>query len=219
MLIICGFVLTGMFIVQKNYKQALQLAATGIVIGVGAFLWVARTVGSRVVERFGSLMSENPGSYYYKSRGAYVHHAIEVVLWQYPLGYGMGWWGMTHAMFSDPARFSPVWVEVMIPAWIYDGGFPLLIGCGGAVTVAMLDTIRIALTSRDRNIAFWATVVVALNLSILATCLSFLTFLSPIGLQFWLLSAVVHGADRQARAAEGTASERRPAGPRRAGAQ
>lgn len=207
MLMICGMVLTGLLIYQQNYKQAVELVVGGLVIGLGALMWVARSVGSRVLERFGSLMSENPGSYYYKSRGAYVHHALEVVLWQYPLGYGMGWWGMTHAMFSDPSRFSPVWVEVMIPAWIYDGGLPLLIGYGGAVTVAMVDTIRIALTSHDRDVAFWATVVVALNLSILATCMSFLTFLSPIGLQYWLLAATVHGADRQARVA---ASARRP---------
>ena len=200
MLVICGMVLTGLLIYQQNYKQAVELVVGGIVIGLGALMWVARSVGSRVLKRFGSLMSENPGSYYYRSRGAYVHHALEVVLWQYPFGYGMGWWGMTHAMFSDPSRFSPVWVEVMIPAWIYDGGAPLLVLYVGAVVVAVLNSLRIALRSNDPDVSFWAAVVVALDVSTVALCFSFVAFVNPIGLQFWLLNAALHAADALARA-------------------
>ena len=36
----------------------------------------------------------------------------------------------------------------MIPAWVYDGGFPLLILYVGAITVTMFDTLRIALCAR-----------------------------------------------------------------------
>ena len=54
----------------------------------------------------------------------------------------------------------------MISAWVIDGGFPLLIGYGGAVVVAACTTrSRIALTSKDRDVSFWAAVVVAQNLS------------------------------------------------------
>ena len=66
--------------------------------------------------------------------------------------------------------------------------------------------------SKDRDVAFWAAVVLASNLGVLATCFSYVSFLSSIGLQFWLLSAIIHAADRRARAA---APRPRPAGPAR----
>ena len=59
----------------------------------------------------------------------------------------------------------------------------------------MANTLRVALRSRDAEIRFWAAVVLASNLSVVATCFSYITFVTPIGLQFWLLSAVVHAAD------------------------
>ena len=37
------------------------------------------------------------------------------------------------------------------------------------------------------------------NLSIVATCFSFVPFLAPIGVQFWLLSATLHAADARTR--------------------
>ena len=123
----------------------------------------------------------------------------------YPLGYGMGWWGMIFASFGSPSVPSKVWVEVMVPAWVYDGGFPLLIGYVGALGAAMYDSIRIALTCKDREIAYWAAVIVASNLSVLATCLSFVTFVSPMGVQFWLLAAAFHTAGVRAQARPGEA--------------
>ena len=39
---------------------------------------------------------------------------------------------MIYASFGNTGVPTKVWVEVMWPAWIYDGGFPLLIGYVGA---------------------------------------------------------------------------------------
>jgi hypothetical protein len=59
-------------------------------------------------------------------------------------------------------------------------------------------------------VSFWGAVIVAQNLGLVATCFSYITFLSSIGMQFWLLAAVLHAADAQSRA--GT---NRPSGHRR----
>ena len=64
----------------------------------------------------------------------------------------------------------------------------------------MYDSARIALTTPDREVAFWGAVIVAFNLSVVAACFSYVPFLTPIGAQFWLLSAALHAADRRARA-------------------
>ena len=209
MLVICVVVLSGLFLVQGRYGQATQLVVGSVVAIGGALLWVARSVGTQVFERFGLLFADDPGSVYRKARGGYVEQALTRVLWDYPFGYGLGWWGMINGTFGDPGKISPIWVEVMVPAWIYDGGFPLLILYVAALIAAMVDTTWIAFTSQDREVAFWAAVVVALNLSIMANCLSFVTFVSPVGLQFWLLAAIVHAADRQTRTKPAASSKPR----------
>jgi len=185
---------------RRDYRKILVLGVLGAVVILGASAWVVRSSGSEVTERLMTLFSNNPADLYQTSRGGFVKHAFEEVLWDYPLGYGLGWWGMTNVSFGDPGRISPIWVEVMWPAWIYDGGFPLLIGYVGALVVTMIDSARIALRCKDRTVAYWGSLIVAYNLGILATCFSFTAFLAPIGIQFWLLSAVLHAADAQVRA-------------------
>jgi hypothetical protein len=76
--------------------------------------------------------------------------------------------------------------------------------------VAMLDSLRIALRCKDREVAYWAAVIVAFNLSIVATCFSFVPFLAPIGVQFWLLCAALHAADARTRPVRTTSHASRP---------
>jgi len=88
----------------------------------------------------------------------------------------------------------------MWPAWILDGGMPLLFTYVLAVALAMFDTLRIALSTKDRELGFWAAVVFASNLSLVATTFSYVTFVSSIGMQFWFLAAAMHAADARCRA-------------------
>jgi hypothetical protein len=101
----------------------------------------------------------------------------------------------------------------MWPAWVMDGGIPLMVLYITAIFFAMLNTLRIALRSRDKEVAFWAAVVFASNLSVLATCFSYVTFVSSIGLQFWLLAAVVHAADVRVRSSAAASARPRPVPP------
>jgi hypothetical protein len=206
MLVLSLFVVWVFMTLQRNHAQAAQLAACGGVALVGAMALAIRRFGPAVYERFASLSGgkgEGVGGYYYRMRGGYVLHALETVLPENPLGYGLGWWGQVNALFGNPYRRSPVWVEVMIPAWVYDGGAPLLVLYCGAIAAALVHTARVALHSPDRSVRSWAAVVFALGVSIAASCLSFVTFLSPLGVSFWLLTALVHAADAQARAGAG----------------
>ena len=211
MLVICFVTMTGLFIYQRDYRKATLLSVGGTSLIVGAFLWAMRSVGAGVFDRFAALVVNNPADYYYNSRGGFIQEAFEKTIWEYPLGYGLGWWGQIHLIFSDPNRITPVWVEVMIPAWIVDGGIPLLVGYCGAIVLAMFDTLRIALRSPDRDVAYWGVVIFAFNMSTVATCFSYITFLSPLGVQFWLLAALIHAADARARSEKAGAAPTRPA--------
>jgi hypothetical protein len=198
-----------LWIYRGDWRSASTLLGSGGAMLGGALLWVARSMGSRVFERFGTLLTTSPMDVYSYNRGAFALHALTVMK-DTPLGVGLGRWGMVHMAFRDPSRLSNVWVEVMIQAWAVDGGIPLTLGYAGAVAVALFDSLRIVLKSRDKELTFWAAVVFAQNLSSAALCFSYPTFLSPTGLQFWLLAAALHAADAQTRAAE-RAPAKRPA--------
>ena len=199
MLVICFVTMTILFIYQRDFQKASLLSIGGSSLIGGAFLWAMRSVGGGVFDRFAALVVNNPADYYYNSRGGFVQEAFEKTIWEYPLGYGMGWWGQINLIFYKPNVLNPIWVEVMIPAWIIDGGIPLLVGYCGAIGLAMFDTLRIALKSPDRDVAYWGVVIFAFNMSQVATCFSYITFLSPLGVQFWLLAAMIHAADARAR--------------------
>jgi hypothetical protein len=201
MLLICLVVLVVIFMAQKNFGYATLLGGLGAAMIFGALSWVMATSGRVVVERFLGLASRSLSeSYETSGRYSYVKHALQVLIWEDPLGQGLGRWGATFSAFGDRARGS-LWVEVMINAWIIDGGIPLLVLYSIAVAIAMANTLRIALRSRDREVGFWAAVIFASELSIVATCFSYVTFVTAIGLQFWFLAAVIHAADYRVRLA------------------
>ena len=202
MLVISVIVLTAILIVRKDFKRATLLGSMSLALVVGAFVWVSATSGASVTSRFSDLLVGNFAKKYDESRGGFVREAFTVMLWDYPFGAGLGWWGQIYNAFGDKTIPSKIWVEVMWPAWVIDGGFPLLLTYVAAIGFAMADTLRVALRSRDRDLSFWASVVFASNLSLLATCFSYVTFLTSLGIQFWLLAATVHAADLRARERE-----------------
>ncbi len=202
MLAASGVILFAIFIIQGRRAQAGLLAIVGTLLGVVALVWVARNVGTGVVERFAPLFAKDATSFYAESRGVFVEEAFNRIIWEYPLGYGLGWWGMIHSTFGDPARPSPIWAEVMWPAWIFDGGIPLMTLYAVAAAVAAWNSFKIALRYKSRELGFWAAVITASDVGILASCFSFTPFLAPLGLQFWLQSAALHAASERARAAD-----------------
>jgi hypothetical protein len=184
----------GLFVLQRNFRQAALLAGGGAAALLGALLWAIRSVGGAVADRFLTLFQGDPVTLFEQNRGGFVRHAFEHLLWEAPLGAGMGWWGMTHQYFGDLRINTDVWCELMWQAWLQDGGIPLLVGYTGAIAAALWDTARIALTCPDREVAYWGGVVCSLNLALVAGCFCFIPFLSPMGIQFWLLAAAVHAA-------------------------
>ena len=140
MLAFCLMALIGLFVLQRNWRQAALLTAGAVFSFAGALLWAIRSLGSSVAERFGTLVRGDPVNLYSQNRAAFVNQAFDSLIWDYPLGAGMGWWGMTHAYFGNMSIKTDIWVEVMWQAWIRDGGLPLLVGYVGAVGIGKLAT-------------------------------------------------------------------------------
>ena len=214
---VCIVSLVILFSMRGHFRQAALLAMGSVILVFGSAVWVVSAVGEVGTKRFMSLVEERPAELYLESRGRFVQQAFETLMWQSPLGAGLGRWGQAYSYFGDlsggyESPSGHIWVEVQWPAWIIDGGIPLLVAYVVAITLAMLDTLRIALTCKDKELAYWASVVCTLNLSIVASTFSACPFVAPWGLGFWLMAAVVHAADLRSR--EETA-RRRPAPARR----
>jgi hypothetical protein len=190
--------LTLQFFLQRDFRRAMLLGLGGTALIMGSFAWVVANSGSDVFQRFTNLVEDDPTKVYYSSRGMFVQAAFTDLIWRMPLGNGLGNWGQINDYFGVQ-KADAYWVEVMIPAWIVDGGLPLLLLYAVALAVAMFDSLRIALKSKDPDLRYWAAVIVAMNTGVIATCFSFVAFLAPLGLPFWLFSAALHDADRISR--------------------
>ncbi|MFZ1105362.1 MAG: hypothetical protein WAN86_21335, partial [Hyphomicrobiaceae bacterium] len=96
---------------------------------VVSFIGALALGGETILARFSTIFDENPGDLYYDSRGNQVLHAFVGLLLEYPLGAGLGRWGMMYSYFGDPNNVlaPPIWAEIQWPAWIIDGGLIMLL--------------------------------------------------------------------------------------------
>jgi len=75
-----------------------------------------------------------------------------------------------------------------------DGGFFLLGLYGIALVVTMAYEWKLVTSIRDPASHAWVAAVVAANLGTVAMVFSFVPFGTQMGLQFWFLEGVLHGA-------------------------
>jgi hypothetical protein len=215
MLFVCIVGLSFLFSVRRHYRQAMLLGVGSVLMVFVAAVWVVSAVGDVGTKRFMSLIEERPDELYQGARGRFVQETFETLIWQSPLGSGLGRWGQAFGYFGDHSagyggERGMIWVEVQWPGWVVDGGIPLLVMYVTALVLAMLDTLRIALHCKDNDLAYWAAVVFALNLATVAATFSASPFVAPYGIGFWLMSAAIHAAELRSHE-ESARSRRAPA--------
>lgn len=198
---VCITGLIVLFSLRGHFRQAALLGMGSVALLIGAAGWVVSTVGDVGTKRFFSLIEERPDELYFSARGNMVQGAFEQLVWEMPLGGGLGRWGQAYGYFGDHSGGfnSPsgqIWVEVQWPAWLVDGGVPLTLFYSVAIALAMFDTLRIALTCKDKELSYWAAVIFTINISIVATVFSACPFVAQSGISFWMGAAMLHAADR-----------------------
>lgn len=166
------------------------------------FFWAAALGGDRMVSRLETLVQERPEDVYYANRGRFLEETFEDKFPNYPMGMGLGRWGMMSQYFGDPNQYGsdPVWVEIQWTAWAVDGGIPLAVAYVVAVLLAVAATARVALRSPDSWLAGWAALILAYDGSILALTFSYAPFIGQMGLEFWMLNAAVYTTALYSRA-------------------
>jgi hypothetical protein len=178
--------------------QKQKLRVTGFLGLSGGLLAAALSVatilgGDSIQERFMTLFQGDPRTVYAENRGNFVQSAFSELLTEYPMGAGLARWGVVAGYAGVPGS-KQLWAEVQPAAWILDGGLFLLI----LYPLALLATLRwewkLVRSLTDPDDRLWTAALVAANAGTLALVFTFVPFSTQIGLQFWFLEGLLHGA-------------------------
>jgi hypothetical protein len=177
---------------QKRAAKATAFTVLAGAVVVGSFVAAVTIGGDSVLDRFMTLFAEDPLAVYYRARGVQLNVTFSQLLFDYPLGAGLGRWGMAGGYFGT-GGLPGIWAEIQITGWMIDGGILMIVLYTGAILAAAASQYRLAMQTRYPRIAVCAGVVFAANLGIAAMVFSFTPFVTQIGIQYWFLAGALHG--------------------------
>ena len=184
-----------------RFRQGRTLQATlsltlGVVLVVGAYLWAVAVGGDAITNRFSGLADEGVLRVFQEQRGLFLRHTLSELLYEFPLGAGLGRWGMMKVYFGDSTLWqSPaIHVEIQPTGWLLDGGVPTLAVVRrrprrGACVSATASPY--AASARCGDIA---TIMLCLQIAIICLCLTGPVFNTQVGILFWAITGALYGA-------------------------
>lgn len=190
------FLMTALAFRQPRLWNRAWIAGAAICLVVGSFCWATTIGGDRIRDRLFQIDAQSYGNV----RGSFWRYTFGEGLELYPLGAGLGRWGMMGVYFGDPERpdSPPLWAEIQITGWLYDGGVPLWLLYGAGICASMLFLFRVALSPCYGTVVpVAATIAFCVNCNIVGASFSGPSFNTTMGLQYWLLVALVYGAARK----------------------
>lgn len=201
----------GLFaVVRMRQGRAISGAvslALGAALVVGAYIWAVAVGGDTLSDRFTGLLDDGVVRTFQEERGAFLTYTISELLFEYPLGAGIGRWGMMQVYFGDSGMWEapPIHAEIQPTGWLLDGGIPLWVTMGAALAAGLRASYLVAVRS-DGSLQESGTAVLCLQLTLLAICLTGPAFNTQLGIQYWALTAALWGpilaAEAQLAAAE-----------------
>ena len=187
---------------QERKARATLFAGIAAAIVVSTFVFALTLGGQSIAERTFTLFAQDPLTLYADSRGGQLTYTFGELLQTYPMGAGLGRWGMIAVYFASaaPPDVQPLWVEIQVAGWAIDGGIAFLVLSLAAIAVTLVTELQVARRHPDARVRACAAVVLAANLGTAALVFTFTPFVTQIGLQFWFLAGALHGvaAARQA---------------------
>lgn len=191
---ICIVTFIGVLFLRGARAQLALLAGVMGPVIVLSFFWAASVGGAGFSKRLEQL-TEGGGQNFYRSRGIFFESTISDLLPRYPLGAGLGRWGMTYSYFGDHSR-PMIWAEIQWTGWLLDGGVPLILAYLAAIGIAMWVTYGVFLRRDAGDFWIWAAVIIAYDFGAFAITFSYPYFVSQNGLEFWMLNSALFAASR-----------------------
>jgi hypothetical protein len=181
---------------RGRFAAGAWLLTGGAALVMLAFVWAVSVGGERVERRFTDMAQQGAVTTYRENRGHFLSYTAGELLDQYPLGAGVGRWGMMYIYFGDTTDLAapPIYVEIQPTGWLLDGGVPLWACYGGALFAAFAMAWRLATQRFSPGMADLATIVLPVLLTITGMALAGPIFNTQVGLLFWFLAASLYGA-------------------------
>ena len=179
---------------QGRAARASQFGILAGAIVIGGFV-IALTLGGPVIlDRVMTLLGGDPLAVYQKARGTQLSITFSEMLYEHPLGAGVGRWGMAAAYFGNFTRLSrPLWAEIQFTGWMIDGGVLMIALYCGALIVTALTQWKVAMMRSHPRLNTCAAAVLSANLGTAVLIFSFTPFVTQIGIQYWFLAGALHG--------------------------
>jgi hypothetical protein len=193
---VCSLTLLGILAWRGQMARLLEVGGLLVVLVVGTFYWAEAVGGQAVTGRLSTLIDQDAGQVYYSNRGLFLEHTVVNLLPEYPLGAGLGRWGMMNTYFGDhgdPER-PPIWVEIQCTGWLLDGGVPLVLAYVAAILIACRTAYRIAIRAPAQSLAMWGALIFAYDVGAVALTFNYPLFIGQGGMEFWLLNATLFAA-------------------------
>lgn len=188
---VCMVVMIALLVVSGRGSRLLGLLGAVAAVIPGAFLLALSLGGRSMTDRLSTLIESDVGSVYYTHRGHFLETTINDYLPQFPLGAGLGRWGMVYRYFGSG---NNLWVEIQWTGWLFDGGVPLVLVYSGALLATTWACFKIArgrLGNDQASLSVWGAVFVAYNVGAIALCFNYPFFIGTSGLEFWLLNTAL----------------------------
>jgi hypothetical protein len=180
---------------RGRFAGAGWMVLAGAAIVIGSFVWASSIGGESVSDRFLSLQGTGAIEAYKSGRGGFVEQTAGELLDKYPLGAGVGRWGMMNTYFGNPFDYEsePIYVEIQLTGWLLDGGVLMWLLYGGATLLSLWAAFT-ASAARDPLLAEAAIIVLGVQAYILSLTMGAPVFNSQMGILFWTLAGALHGA-------------------------
>lgn len=185
------FVFAGILFIQRRLLQFQLLTGTTIGIGIAAFIYAVALGGESTAKRFDFLTGKADVEVLASERGKFHEKTFTKDLQLYPFGAGMGRWGVMAMMFNREQQHNlqPLYVEVQVTGWLYDGGMLLWLLYPLAIVFATVHLFKASLKYRQEEISYIFGIVFAMSLSTVAMCYASAPFNTQYGIVFWFFAA------------------------------
>jgi hypothetical protein len=179
---------------QGRAARASQFGILAAGVVVMALSLAVTLGGASISDRVNSLFAADPLAVYTQARGTQLTFTFFDLLYQYPLGAGLGRWGMAAGYFgSANPNSAPIWAEIQFTGWMIDGGVLMVALYLGALASTTASQWRIAGATQFPRLAVCGAVVLAASLGPAIMIISFTPFVAQIGIQYWFLAGALHG--------------------------
>ena len=198
--IVCVLVFAAALAVRGRMNKVAVLLPAVVGVAVLSFAWAVALGGASVLSRLATLTEDSPTEVYQSNRGHFLTYTFNYLLPEYPLGAGLGRWGMMNTYFgdnSDPDR-AVMWVEIQWTGWLLDGGAPLILAYVAALLAAVWTMWRISgmrnSAINGEGLSVWGALLFAYNIGVIAVTFNYPIFTGTGGMEFWMLNAALFTA-------------------------